>query len=452
MPKLAKDHDTIKAYQAEIDELEAEINALDPEPPLSEQELWSGYDALPVARVFHESGARFKTILAGVQSGKSFTAVREFIKMIYRDRAERHGPLQYWAVAPSFPLTRRQETLIRQFLMPLGLIVSELKSERIIRLVGDITIQFKSGNNPDLLVAEPVNGMWVDEAARMKMEAWRDNLEGRTTATQGWHLFTTSSKGRNWFYTMLVKPSEEGNSNYFTTSWRTEDNVAVPEIVEECARKKKELPAAIYRREYEADLDAFEGQIYNEWTPSIHIMGRKNILGVLRHPEQWPEVMYGFDPAFGHAGCLIVVIRAANGTYYVVDEVCAPQILQSYWSKMLVKKVKQWGRGIVYCDPSGADYIAEFRSVGIVARKAYNDVLPGIKQVATAMHPVDVLDAKGNIISKRPNVFVGQKCQQLIKEIPLQRWGADEHPFKQSGHQDDAVDAFRYSIARKGVK
>jgi len=421
MHGLATEADLVR----EVEARERRLDELKPEALPDQAALWCDYTPLPVASGFHGSGARYLTALAGVQSGKSYAAVREFVKRIYQDRAVKRGPLQYWAVAPTYPLTRRQESLIRQFLMPLELIVGEMKSERILRLKGNITIQFKSGSNPDYLVAEPVDGEWIDEAARLKESAWRDNLEGRTTSTQGWHIFTTASKGRNWFYKTLMKPADDGNPEYATFNWKTSDNVAVPGIQAECERKKRELPAAIYRREYEASLDAFEGQVYEEWSEAIHLFAGD--------PPPLSDIFYGFDLHPSKANILLAIGRDGDGRPHVIDETVKASRTLVWWAEEARRMMERWGEGRLIYDPSRGDCQEYFEAVGIYTEPGDNAVAPGIECVMIALHPVDGV----------PNLLVHERCTQLREEFPAYQYGGDEKPIKVNDH---ALDALRYGL------
>ncbi len=426
--------------QSLLDNLRSKIERLEiqqaPDALPDTEQLWAGYTPLPVALPFHASNSRYKTIYAGVQSGKSYTADREFFKLIYEDRAIKSGPLQYWAVAPTYPLTRRQEFLIRQFLNPLGLIIGETKSERIIRLKGGIVIQFKTGDRPDLLVAEPVDGMWIDEAARLKESAWTDNLEGRTTSTLGWSLFTTASKGRNWFYKTLIKPAEQGDRDYFALNWRTVDNISIPGIQEEVARKKRTLPAKLFKREYEASLDAFEGQIYEEWSEKTHVFSGD--------PPPFKSVSYGYDWGKRNPGVLLAVGEDGDGRLWVVDELARTGQTLAAWAVYAAEMQGRWERGILYYDPSMGDSSDEFGQGGVYAEKANNAVGLGIDACMKALHPVEQPVGKdGKAVAALPGLMVHERCELLREEMPAYRWGPSEQPVKENDH---ALDALRYAV------
>lgn len=433
----------MQAMQAELDRLGTVLKAR--KTPVvtlpSWDELCADYQPIKPAIRAHASGARFLAILAGVQSGKTYMAAREFLKRILGDRKKKTGPLQYWAVAPIFPLTRRQESVLRRVVTG-TLLASENRTERIFFLKGDITIQFKSADHPDTLVSEPVDGMWIDEAARLKPEAWSDGLEGRMTATNGWAIFTTSSKGRNWFYQEILARAERLEPGFDWITWRTEENTAVPGIAEEIARKRATLPRKIFQREYEASLDAFAGQIYEEWERALHILGPSNRVPDLQRldwqPKEINEIIYGVDPGFRTA-VMLCVARVGN-RWLVLDERAGSGWSEPDYQKHAAELTEKWGVGTWLVDPSAPSVVKALRAKGIRARGADNDVAAGILRVATLMHP------NGD---NGPLIAIHPRCKMLIEQLPTYQWNGDtEKPVKEDDH---APDALRYAVYNRST-
>src|SRR5262245_18764732 len=278
------------------------------------------------ARV-HESGKRFVVISAGVRGGKTFSAVVEFLRRIYRDLQDGKGKtpvgqgrrrqprLLYWVVAPTAALARVTHRYVLEQLPP-ELIEKQYESENSIWLRPDILIEVKTAERPDLLVAAAVNGMLLDEACRMKAEAWRGALRGRLTDTLGWAIFASSPLGgkNNWLYREVVQRTTEDPDAFEAISWTTADNPTIaPEEIEQARR---DLLAAWFKLDYEASWDSFGGQIYDEFKDETHVI--KEAQFRLEHglgdraskvwaPRLFRRVVCGVDFGFTAPGAMVVV-------------------------------------------------------------------------------------------------------------------------------------------------
>ena len=405
------------------------------------------YTPIKPAQAVHASTARFVAMCAGVRSGKTYAAAHLLLERIEADYKAGKERLWYWCVAPTYDLSDVQREYLEEALFNADVDFDYNAQKHRLRITSHgVTIWFKSADRDKNLRARGIRGVWVSEAAAVKEGIWDSRIYSRLSDLGGWGILESSPEGHNWFYRFCQQspqfaqsPGDDNDIAYF--HWTTSDNNAVPNLAKEAQAAKRRLPDAIWRREYNASFDAFQGQIYTEWDAGIHVYGPDNKLGILGPPETYPEVMYGFDPAFGHAAAFVAIIRDGSGTYWQVDEAVAPEILPDYWGDIAVDMVKKWGHGVVHCDPSSPIYRKIFESRGLIARKAYNEVKSGVSQVATALHLVD----------GKPGMLFGPNCPQTIKELPQQRWGPDEKPIKKQGHDDDCADANRYAIARKGV-
>ncbi|MFP3468031.1 terminase large subunit domain-containing protein, partial [Leifsonia sp. SIMBA_070] len=69
---------------------------------------------------------------------------------------------------------------------------------------GYILIQFKSADNPKTLVSKGLDGVWLDEASKMKEQTWTGYLSYALADKGGWSVWTTTPEGMNWFYHDIV--------------------------------------------------------------------------------------------------------------------------------------------------------------------------------------------------------------------------------------------------------
>jgi phage terminase large subunit len=99
-------------------------------------------------------------------------------------------------------------------------------------------------------------------------------------------------------------------------------------------------------------------------------------------------------------------------------------------SRAAATLVDEYGEGPLYCDPSEPANIEQFRRDGLPARKAENDVTPGIQHVA----------------SVRDQLQVAAHCQNVRNEFRQYQYkdgGDSDAPLKQHDH---AMDALRYAL------
>ena len=95
----------------------------------------------------------------------------------------------------------------------------------------------------------------------------------------------------------------------------------------------------------------------------------------------------------------------------------------------------------VILDPAAASFKAQLEKDGYKVKKAKNDVLDGIRFVATLL-------LSGSI-------FIDQSCENLIKEFASYIWDAkagergEDKPVKEHDHAQDALRYFCYTIIRR---
>lgn len=415
--------------------------------------VFDGYRPHPGQLKFHRLNKRFGVLLAGARSGKTFGAARDFLHRIYADRGhDRTNRLHYWCVAPTYGIGKVQ---MRELFSALGGVSGKYikawhKTERELWLRDEILIEFKTAERPEALVAVGLNGMWIDEAARMKSEAWLGGLRMRLSDKRGWAIFSTTPLGRNWFYHEVVRRAQNdgplADPEYGMVRFHTVDNTAVPGLVEEVEHARRTLPPRYFRREYEADLTGFAGMIFEEFDPDLHVLGAENRLSILRPPTQFAEVRAGVDWGYRNPGAIVVLGRDGDGVWWVLAEHVekALPVMTSGgrdWTGVAKTLKAEYGIRRFACDPSGASFIAAFRRAGLPAFAADNDVGAGIQAVATALH-VDESD-------RRPGLLIAQSCPHLVDELSSYAWddrAEGERPRKEDDH---AVDALRYALHAK---
>src|SRR3990167_1933196 len=133
---------------------------------------------------------RYVLFNAGIQSGKTKAgSVQDWIAAI-----ENKPPHVGWVIAPTYAMT---ETVRKDFLDLMPGAVDEVRSvggREIVLLKNGHQVEFRTGDNPDMLRGPRVGWFHVDEASRISKECM-DILYGRVLAYRGRGWLTTTPAG-----------------------------------------------------------------------------------------------------------------------------------------------------------------------------------------------------------------------------------------------------------------
>lgn len=412
----------------------------------------------------HRGEWRFLVIAAGVRGGKTYAATVEFLRRIYLDLAHgkarkvmgtgkrRQPALLYWLVAPTSPLTKQMVRYLLELVDP-ALIERVYEAENCIWLRPNICIEIKTAERPDLLVSASVNGMLIDEACRVKPSAWKGALRGRLTDTAGWAIFATSPLGgrNNWVYQELV--SKAGTDpEIVSVNWTTADNPFIP--AEEIESARRTLPVEWFKREYEANWDAFGGAVYPEFSDA-HICSERELRLEYRLPQRTDSddirgacrrIIAGVDFGFTSPGAIVVIGQLSEESFVVLEESYAANrpILGhgTTWLSECIRLQSKWGVSVFACDPARPDAIHDLTANGIHCSGARNDIYLGVRRMSEAMHAEP---------GQRPKMRVLNTCANLIRELRNYQWaqtkdGASFQETPADGQSDHACDAARYGF------
>lgn len=401
----------------------------------------------------HKTARRFAVIVAGRRGGKTLLGAREFLLRLFRRRdivlaaghrwycpggkPKRHtAPLVHcWAVAPTYQLGLVQQRELQRALRRAPELVMSWADNRL-WLSGGVLVEFRTAEKPNSLVGDGISVVWVDEAARCKRDAWFENIRPALSDNAGDAIFTSTPLGRNWLYDVWCE-ADKPDSEYSAHTWYSVDNTARPEVIEDARKARETMPRAVYRRNFEADWDAFDGQVFEDWDPRTHIVAPSQC------PTDGERIVAGQDWGFSNPGCQLRVIRR-DGRLYVTREhyerrlhVRLPEPQRCWVS--LARTAQREGCETWWCDPASSENIDHFYSAGLDARQAVNSVVDGIECVSMMLHG----DRTG------PKLVISADCENLIRELPGYHYAVDsrgvslERPVKADDH---SVDALRYAV------
>lgn len=149
---------------------------------------------------------RISVIEAGTKCGKTVSALEWLLGRGFEGEEGQN----FWWIAPVFGQAEIGYRRMVKQLAPIKKLCRTNQSTMTITLPNLARLVFKSGERPDDLYGEDVYGAVVDEASRVREEAWHA-LRSTLTATRGPVRLIGNVKGKkNWFY-QLARLAEKGS-------------------------------------------------------------------------------------------------------------------------------------------------------------------------------------------------------------------------------------------------
>ncbi len=407
------------------------------------------------ARVAFWDDARFLLILTGVRGAKTHTAARRMIRLIIRDLKahqaaatpyspgavkegtamwwKRRPRLHYWVVAATFDLLKEARRCLLDSIPPEMLEHADA-AENSLWLHPDILIEFKSGSHPERLVAVGLNGVWIDEGARLSPIAWPAYLSSRVADKRGWMQCTTTPLGRDWTWDHMEIHANAGEPDYAVHKWHTIDNTKMPHLVEQVEQARRLMPPQWFKREYEADRDSFIGQIYESFNE------KTMVVDALPPGIRFTQIVGCQDWGFTAPGAHIIIGITSQDHHaahiWALDEIYSPsQLVEDWWVPKIKLKQKLGGYGNyeVVGDPAEPDNIQRLRDAGIDCVRHRNNfsgnrydehartIRSGIRFFASLIH-----QGRFHIVRRPKGVptddVKGKGCLNLIEEIKSYHW------------------------------
>lgn len=193
--------------------------------------------------IFHDK--RYGCIEASTKAGKTVGCIAWLF-----EQAAIHGGegRNYWWVAPIFPQAKIAFRRLKRYL-PRDLYTAN-ESELTITLLNGSVIWFKGADKPDSLYGEDVYAAVLDEASRMKDDAWYA-VRSTLTATGGPARLIGNVKGRKNFFYQLSRKAEAGEPNMAYHVITAYDAVAGGVVtLEEIEDAKRQLPEQVFNELY----------------------------------------------------------------------------------------------------------------------------------------------------------------------------------------------------------
>ena len=228
------------------------------------------------------SAERYAIVEASTKSGKTVGCI---VWLTEQAMAGTKGT-NFWWVAPVYPQAAIAYRRLKAML-PSRVFTSN-ETELRITIDNGAVIWFKSAEKPDNLYGEDVYAAVIDEASRVREEAWVA-VRSTLTATRGPLRIIGNVKGRrNWFWRM-ARSAEKGDSpdmRYTKITWRDAVEAKVLEA-DEIEDARERIPAAVFQELYEAEASDDQGNPF----------GYESIKACVTPLSHKPPVAWGWDLA-----------------------------------------------------------------------------------------------------------------------------------------------------------
>lgn len=297
-----------------------------------------------------------------------------------------------------------------------------------------------------------LSGFWIDQAEEVTEAAFKQ-LIGRIRRQKGPRgqkitrregFITFNMQGHNWIWRRFLKKLDDSGKalakpeDYFLVTATSLEMKHTPQDYRDTLMSQS---AAWIKRWVYGDWDEFAGQIFDEWSPAIHVV-RPFLI-----PNSWPRYR-SIDHGQNNPTCCLWFAVDFDGNVYCYQEYYEPNELVSNHVKNILEmsRIAHSGGGwsqdeydATFIDPSthaqtkeknGHKYSVadEYSEAGLLTVGAQNDVLAGINRVKEYLkinpkrwHPTKY-DVGGMPMQGSPRLFVFENCTNLTEEMGDYHW------------------------------
>lgn len=337
---------------------------------------------------------------------------------------------------------------------------SEKDNVTTVTLINGSMILFRSFQDWNLTKLRSLNLGWfyIDEATESPLALWLELLGRlRHPAGPGRCWATTNPNGHDWVWARFHPDSLDRDPDATLIHAPTEENTHLsPEYIHLLRRQ----PAEWVKRYVDASFDTAAGMIWDEWQRDIHVTAPVEL------HYNWHR-FESLDHGRRNPTCYLQWAVDPEGFLVVENEYYKPGLVSEHAQAIAVMRgARRWGPvvsdpQVFTADAYGNTPAAEYAKHGIAMVAADQAVEAGLLRVSEllrrdperefpAWHPFAYTagpDGRG-----APALFVVDRCESLIREIPNYVWrelsptmddrqNAPEEPRKKNDH---ACDALRY--------
>jgi len=142
-----------------------------------------------------------------------------------------------------------------------------MEGDKYILLKNGTYIFAKSGDNPESLRGEGLNGVVLDEAAFLKREVWEQSIRPALADKLGWAVFISTPKGKNYLYELFLRGLNDKTGRYKSYHFTSYDNPYLDK--DELDEMISGLPEMEYKQEILAEFIEGGGAVFKNFEDVI---------------------------------------------------------------------------------------------------------------------------------------------------------------------------------------
>lgn len=375
-----------------------------------------------------ESHSRLNIAEGAVSSGKSFIFLIRFLEEL------ESGPDGEYLIGG-----KSETTVLRNVVKPLdnmvGGILKYNHSRREFNLFDKMV--YVVGANDERAEGKirglTLAGALLDEATLLPQSFFKMCLSRLRVPNAKLFATTNPDSKFHWLKTDFLDKFAEDHEELASFQFKLEDNPYLTESYKNSL--KKEYSGLWYRRFINGEWVQAEGAIYDFFDQDIHCRqtpptyAKSYYLGIdYGTTNAFAAVLIGYND--DHHPCLW-----AEKEYYWDSKARGYQKTDAEYAADLRREFGGYPIKLTYLDPSAASFEVELRRQKWPVKQAKNEVLDGIRCVATLL-------SQGDLV-------ITTACKNLLKEIESYVWDersiklGEDKPVKQRDH---ALDAMRYVL------
>lgn len=294
----------------------------------------------------------------------------------------------------------------------------------------------KDERSQDLIQGITLAGVFFDEVALMP-ESFANQATGRCSVDGSKYWFNCNPDGPyHWFKANWIDKRKEKHLLYL--HFTMDDNLSLSEKVKE---RYRNMYTGVFFKRYILGLWCMaEGIIYDMFSSEKYVRPLKEIEPILVKGNRYISCDYGTQ----NATVFLLWNKGTDGVWYCIREYYysgrdkGRQKTDAEFADDFMKWIGDTKFRAMIVDPAAASFIAELRKRGVKVLKAKNDVLDGIRMVATRLN--------------QNRLGFAEECENTIKEFGSYIWDekaaerGEDKPVKFADHCMDAVRYFVFTI------
>lgn len=332
-------------------------------------------------------------------------------------------------MSPDYSVSSISWELQHKFCQQYGIeLTKSNQKDKVMELCNGSTLRIGSLNRIDSCVGRSYKFILFDEAALQDgMKAFQQSLRPTLDTANSKCLFISTPRGLgNWFAELYNRGFAEDYMRWASVkaSWH-ENPRASEEDIEEARRT---MSAALFKQEYEADFNVYEGQIWS--------LDHTDIIDTIPDTSNF-DVFGGLDVGFRDPTAFVVVAHdRENDIYYIIDEYHGRAKSTSTHAEEINNLIDKYDIDNIFIDSAAAQTKFDLAmDYGISTNNAKKSITDGIAHVAA------------HVDNSRIKVY--KECKNVLYAFDQYQWEKEEKVVREKPLHNKAchmADAIRYAL------